>query len=63
MVADQRLHKLSSKLIGQNQTVALEDLNVSGMARNHKPARALAMPGGDCSGCSWSPRPGSMAAR
>ena len=44
-VADQRLdhlHKLSTRLIRENQTVVLEDLNVSGMMRNRKLARAIA---------------------
>ena len=44
-VADQRLdhlHKLSSRLIRGNQTVALEDPNGSGMVKNRKPARAIA---------------------
>ena len=44
-VADKRLdhlHKLSSKLIRENQTVVLEDLNVSGMMRNRKLACAIA---------------------
>ena len=44
-VADQRLdhlHKLSTRLIRENQTVVLEDLNVSGMVKNRKLARAIA---------------------
>ena len=44
-VADKRLdhlHKLSSKLIRENQAVVLENLNVAGMAKNHKLARAIA---------------------
>ena len=44
-VADRRLdplHKLSTRLIRENQTVVLEDLNVSGMGKNHKLARAIA---------------------
>lgn len=44
-VADQRLdhlHKLSTRLIRENQTVVLDDLNVSGMGKNHKLARAIA---------------------
>jgi putative transposase len=35
------LHKLSTKVIRENQTIALEDLNVSGMVRNRKLARAI----------------------
>ena len=35
------LHKLSTKLIRENQTIALEDLNVSGMVKNRKLSRAI----------------------
>ena len=35
------LHKLSSKVIRENQTIILEDLNVSGMVRNRKLSRAI----------------------
>ena len=44
-VADQRLghlHKLGSKLIGANQTVVLEDPNLSGTMKNRRPARSIA---------------------
>lgn len=41
------LHKLSNKLISENQTICLEDLNVKGMLQNHKLAQAI-------SDCSWS---------
>lgn len=43
-VANQRkdfLQKLSTKLIRENQTICVEDLNVNGMMRNHKLARAI----------------------
>ena len=39
------LHKTSTKLIRQNQTVSLEDLNVSGMVKNRKLARAISEQG------------------
>ncbi len=35
------LHKLSIRLIRENQTVCLEDLNVSGMLKNRKLSRAI----------------------
>jgi putative transposase len=41
------LHKLSTRIIRENQTVIIEDLNVRGMVRNHSLARAI-------SDASWS---------
>jgi len=35
-------HKLSSKLISENQTICLEDLNVKGMMKNRKLSKAIA---------------------
>ena len=35
------LHKTSNKLIRENQTIALEDLNVTGMVKNHNLAQAI----------------------
>jgi putative transposase len=35
------LHKLSTKLVRENQALVLEDLNVSGMVKNRKLARAI----------------------
>lgn len=35
------LHKLSTRIICENQTIALEDLNVSGMMKNRKLSRAI----------------------
>ncbi len=36
------LHKLSTKLIRENQTICLEDLQVQNMIKNHKLARSIA---------------------
>lgn len=36
------LHKVSKRLIEENQFICLEDLNVAGMLRNHKLARVIA---------------------
>jgi len=41
------LHKTSTKLIRENQTICLEDLNVAGMVKNHNLAQAI-------SDVSWS---------
>ena len=35
------LHKLSAEIICENQTIILEDLNVSGMVKNRKLSRAI----------------------
>jgi len=35
------LHKTSMKLISENQTIAIEDLNVKGMLKNHHLAQAI----------------------
>ncbi|NEN89861.1 MAG: IS200/IS605 family element transposase accessory protein TnpB [Okeania sp. SIO3H1] len=35
------LHKLSTQIIRENQTIILEDLNVSGMVKNRKLSRAI----------------------
>lgn len=43
-VANQRsnfLHQITKKLVVENQTIALEDLNVSGMIENHKLAQSI----------------------
>jgi putative transposase len=41
------LHKLSRRVVNENQVIALESLNVKGMVRNHNLAKAI-------SDCSWS---------
>ncbi|WP_013320409.1 RNA-guided endonuclease InsQ/TnpB family protein [Gloeothece verrucosa] len=43
-IADTRkdfLHKLSTRVVRENQTIALEDLNTSGLMKNRKLARAI----------------------
>ena len=36
------LHKLSTRIIRENQTVAVEDLNIAGMQKNHHLAKSIA---------------------
>lgn len=47
-VADTRkdfLHKLSTRVVSENQSIVLEDLNVSGMVKNHRLARVISLQG------------------
>jgi len=47
-IADTRkdfLHKLSTKVARENQSIILEDLNVSGMVKNRKLSRAISLQG------------------
>jgi putative transposase len=39
------LHKLSTQIVNENQVIVLEDLNVSGMVKNRKLARAISQQG------------------
>jgi len=47
-IADTRkdfLHKLSTKIVRENQSIILEDLNVSGMVKNRKLSRVISLQG------------------
>jgi len=47
-IADTRkdfLHKLSTKVVNENQVIIVEDLNVSGMLKNRKLSRAISQQG------------------
>jgi putative transposase len=47
-IADTRkdfLHKLSTKVVSENQAIVLEDLNVSGMVKNRRLARVISLQG------------------
>lgn len=47
-IADTRkdfLHKVSTKVVSENQAITLEDLNVSGLVKNRKLSRAISMQG------------------
>jgi putative transposase len=39
------LHKLSTKIVSENQTIVLEDLNIAGMVKNRKLSRAISQQG------------------
>ena len=39
------LHKLSTRVVHENQVITLEDLNVSGMVKNRRLSRAISMQG------------------
>jgi len=39
------LHKLSTRMVNENQVVSLEDLNVSGMVKNRKLSRVISLQG------------------
>ena len=45
-VREDFLHKLSRKIVNENQVIAVENLNVKGMVRNHNLAKAI-------SDCGW----------
>jgi putative transposase len=45
-VREDFLHKLSRKIVNENQVIAVENLNIKGMVRNHNLAKAI-------SDCGW----------
>jgi putative transposase len=49
------LHKLSRKIVNENQVIAVENLNVKGMVRNHPPAFGTPLIKGGWGGydCGW----------
>ncbi|SFG79476.1 putative transposase [Streptomyces mirabilis] len=51
------LHKLTTRLVRENQTLVIEDLTVRNMVRNRKLAAPSVMPRGQSSGAFWSTRP------
>ena len=40
-IRQDNLHQLTTRLIGENQTIVVEDLNIRGMVKNHSLARAI----------------------
>ena len=50
------LHKLSARLVRENQAVVIEDLSVRNMVRNHSLARAISDASWASCGGSWSTR-------
>ena len=40
-IKENYLHKISNTLLNENQVICMEDLNVSGMLKNHKLARSI----------------------
>lgn len=47
-ISDKRknfLHKLSTRIVNENQVIVLEDLNVSGMVKNRQLARSISLQG------------------
>ena len=65
-IADRRrdfLHKLSTRLVRENQTVVIEDLTVRNLLKNGKLARAISRCGldGNCAPCWSTSAPGTGA--
>ena len=57
------LHKASTDLVRRFDGIAVEDLNVSGMARNHCLAKSISRTGWAGSGRCWNTRPSGTAGR
>ena len=48
------LHRASTRLVRSADMIVIEDLNVSGMVRNRRLARAISEAAGASSAASWS---------